>query len=420
MRFVINGGKKLKGEVTIAGSKNAATPIIAATLLAKTPVTLSNIPKVGDVLTMLRILESMGSRVRWLDDHALEIVNKDIDPSRLDQNLVCKIRSAILIIGPLLARFGKLVIATPGGCHIGSRPIDTHLESLKALGAIINFDRETGLYEISLENPSKNEVILREFSVTATENLLMLGGRHPLTIKLAAAEPHVVDLGNFLLKLGVEVGGLGTHTVRLRPPSSLPIKTLEHSIVSDPTEVGTFAILGAATKSEISLTPIISDHLDAVLEKLREMGVVFETHGEKLLINGPAGNLKAAKIETRPFPGLPSDLQAPFGVLATQAHGASLIFDTLYDGRLKYIDELKKMGAEATILDPHRALIKGPAVLNGTKVESLDLRAGATLVIAALIAKGESILEGAEQIDRGYERIDFRLQQLGADILRIP
>lgn len=419
MKFVIKGGKKLEGVVNIYGSKNAATPLIAATLLTEKPCILGNVPKIGDVFTMLEILKSLGGEISWLDEHTVRIANKNIDPTRLDQRLVCKIRSSILLIGPLIARFGKAVIATPGGCHIGARPIDTHLDSFRALGANIDFDQKQGLYQISLDSPAGKEVILREASVTATENLLMMGTRHSLTIKVAAIEPHVVALGNFLGKLGAKISGLGTHRISLKPADYPPKDELRHEIINDEIEMGTFAILGAATKSKIAIQGIIPEHLDLVLEKLREMGVVYEVKNNMLIINGPVGNLKAAKIESRMYPGIPSDLQAIFGVLATQAQGSSLIFDTLYEGRLKYIDELKKMGAEATILDPHRALISGPRVLTGTVVDSLDLRAGATLVIAALIAKGESVLGNAEQIDRGYERIDERLRALGADIKRI-
>ena len=419
MKFIINGGKSLKGEVAIFGSKNAATPVIAATLLTESPCVLENIPRVSDALTMLEILKSMGSEQSWIDDHTLRIANHNIDPKRINQNLVCKIRSSILLLGPLLARFGKVELATPGGCQIGARPIDTHLEAFKALGAEVLFDDKSGLYRIVLDGEPSTEVVLREASVTATENLLMLGFKRPLTIKIAATEPHVVCLGSFLENLGASIEGLGHHIIKIKPAPQKLSKELKFSIINDEIEMGTFAILGATTKGKIAIKGFVPDQLNLVLEKLKEMGVVFSIDGNCLLVNGPACNMKAAKIEARVYPGIPSDLQALFGVLATQAHGTSLIFDTLYEGRLKYIDELKKMGADATILDPHRALIKGPAVLHGTIVQSLDLRAGATLVIAALVAKGESVLGGAEQIDRGYERFDERLRALGADIKRI-
>jgi UDP-N-acetylglucosamine 1-carboxyvinyltransferase len=419
MRLIVNGGKKLHGEIRVAGSKNATTPIIAATLLTDTPCVLENVPRIQDVLVILDILKSMGSKIRWLDEHTVEIVNDDINPRAIDQKLFGRIRSSILLVGPLLARFKEITFAIPGGCLIGARPIDAHLAAFKELGADVLHDEKTGQYRLSLSEPRAHTLTLREQSVTATENLLMFGARYPLTIKLAAMEPHVEDLSHFLMELGVRIEGVGTHHLETFPPQKLSPKNVRHRIIPDPIEVGTFVILAAATKSRLKIKPVVSDHLDAVLEKFREMGIIFELQDAELSVIGSASHLVAAKIDTRPYPGIPSDLQPLFGVLATQAQGTSLIFDTLYEGRLKYIDSLQKMGAEATILDPHRALITGPSVLQGTEVQSLDLRAGATLLIAALIAKGESILGEAEQIDRGYELIDERLRNLGADIERV-
>jgi len=419
MNFVIEGGKKLHGSISVSGSKNAATPILAATLLTSRRCVIRNVPKIGDVLTMLALLKSMGSRQEWLDLHTVSVINDDVHPERLDQKLVAKIRSSILVVAPLLARYGRVSFVTPGGCLIGSRPIETHLEAFRDLGATVEFDPSSGMYTLSISKFRAREIVLREFSVTATENIIMMGWREPLTVRLAATEPHVADLGNFLAALGARAEGVGTHTVSIAPPEQGDAgREISYTIINDDVEAGTFAVLAAATKSRMAVKGVVHDHLEAALRKLREMGVVFSIEGDTLTVNGPASNLKAAKIETRMHPGLPSDLQAPFGVLATQAQGTSLLFDTLYDGRLRYIDALQKMGADATVLDPHRALIKGPSVLHGTSVPSLDLRAGATLIIAALIAKGESTIAGAEEIDRGYERIDERLRELGANIRR--
>lgn len=422
MKFIINGGKKLEGEITARGFKNSATPIIAATLLIDRVCILENIPRIGDVEKLLEILKGIGSKQKWLDEHTLEIQNDDLSPRNLDQDLLGQIRSSILLIGPILARFGELQFAVPGGCKIGSRPIDTHLEAFRDAGAEIEFDEGRGLYSIRLKKLQNREVYLKELSVTATENLLMLGCVHALEIRLAAIEPHVFDLARFLEKLGARIENFNGHSFRIAPPkkinsadSSGPIR---HKIINDPIEIGTFAILAAATKSRINIRGFEAEYSEATLRKLKDFGVAFEINGGILTIDGQKSYLRAATVKTFPYPGLPTDLQAPFGVLATQAEGASLIFDTLYEGRLKYIDELKKMGADAVILDPHRALISGPAVLHGARIESLDLRAGATLVIAALIAQGQSELDNIEQIDRGYERLDERLQELGADIKR--
>ena len=419
MHFIVQGGKKLHGEITVSGSKNAATPIIAATLLTDRECILENVPRIGDVLVILDLLASMGSEVQWLDAHTVSVINKNVDPGKINQKLFGRIRSSILLVGPIIARFKKFTFAIPGGCLIGARPIDAHLNAFKELGAEVLHDEKTGMYTVSLDKPTAKHLTLREQSVTATENVLMFGAKHPLSIRLSATEPHVEDLSRFLLKLGVSITGIGTPNLETKPGAT-PQKEIRHRIIPDPIEVGTFVILAAATKSRLTISPVIPEHLDAVLEKFREMGIVFELTGDTLSVVGSASHLTAAKVDTRPYPGIPSDLQPLFGVLATQAQGTSLIFDTLYEGRLKYIDALKKMGAEATILDPHRALITGPSVLQGTEVQSLDLRAGATLLIASLIAKGESILGDAEQIDRGYEAIDERLIRLGADIKRIP
>ncbi len=418
MRFTVTGGKPLRGEIALAGSKNAATPIIAATVLTGRPCVLANVPRIGDVLTMLELLTRMGSRVRWLGEHEVEIINDRLDPAKLDQVLVSKIRSSILLVGPLLVRFGAVEFVTPGGCHKRRRPIYTPHAPHAPARARVAYDPTSGMHRIELTQRAPRDLTLREFSVTATEIMLTVGAAMPLTLRLAATEPHVADLCAFLAKLGLTIEGAGTHWVRVRPPAVGGSGPVRHTIIADMIEAGTFAIAGAITRGVVTITGAVAGHLEAVLGKLREMGVPCELAGDRLTVRGAPANLLAAKIETRPFPGLMTDLQAPFGVLATQAHGTSLIFDTLYEGRLRYLDELKKMGADATILDPHRALVKGPTRLHAGEVNSLDLRAGATLIIAALVAEGTSVLHEAEQIDRGYERIDERLRGLGAEIER--
>lgn len=380
---------------------------------------MRNIPRIGDVLKMLEILKSMGSKQKWISEDSIEIHNNDLSPEKLDQHLVSQIRSSILLIGPLLARFGRVKSVTPGGCRIGVRPIDTHLNALRDLGAKIEFDEKTGIYDISLGQWKSDSVSLREFSVTATENLLMFGFSRPFVIKLAALEPHVFDLIDFLRKLGMEIEQISSHSFRIGVVKKQKT-AIEHAIIPDPVEAVTLAILGAATKGTISIRGVEESHLEFSLQKLKDFGVIFQLKGKVLIIDGPKSVLRASKVQTLPYPGLPTDLQAPFGVLATQAYGSSLIFDTMYEGRLKYIDELVKMGANAVILDPHRALVTGPSVLHGTKIDSLDLRAGATLVIAALVAYGQTELGNIEQIDRGYENLDGRLRELGAEIKRSP
>lgn len=363
----------------------------------------------------------MGSEIKWEGD-ILKINNSNLDPSRLNMDLIRSIRSSVLLIGPMLARFRKFSFATPGGCRIGVRPLDTHLEALKELGVSVVYDVKADLYELKSPSPDEllDKVVLTEFSVTATENLMMLAAVMPsLEIDLAAAEPHVQDLGVFLRKLGCKFDGLGTHNIKISGKGDNPDSEISHSIMSDPIEAGTFMVLGALATEILLIKNVPVTFMASPIKKLREFGVDLEIIGETVRIKNSLKSIKATKIQTLPYPGFPTDLQAPYGVLATQSEGDSLIFDTLYEGRLRYIHELEKMGAKADILDDHRAFIHGPTPLHGAEIKSLDLRAGATLVIAALIAEGESTLHDAEQIDRGYAKLEERLNLLGAEIERI-
>ncbi|MDE2001713.1 MAG: UDP-N-acetylglucosamine 1-carboxyvinyltransferase [Patescibacteria group bacterium] len=419
MKFIITGGKALGGTIETRGFKNAATPIIAATALFSVPCILDNVPKITDVLKLLDILASMGSRQKWLGDHKLEIDNSKLELQPLDSDSVAQIRSSILLIGPLLARFGEVEFVTPGGCKIGSRPIDTHIEAFADAGVAVTFDEQKGRYRMATSPRCGGEAVLKEFSVTATENLLSFGTKYPVRIRLAAIEPHVQDLAGFLRKAGADIITTEAHSFETKPAAREPAGPVEYTIMNDPIEAGTFAALAAATRSNLFITGVDAAFLEAPLRKLKEFGVSFTLHGRTLEVFGAKSKLRATRVQTMPYPGLPTDLQAPFGVLATQAEGASLIFDTMYEGRLKYIEELRKMGADAAILDPHRAIIHGPSVLHGAHIESLDLRAGATLIIAALTAEGTTELGNIEQIDRGYEQLDERLKKLGAGITRV-
>ncbi len=418
MKFIINGGKSLAGSIQVMGFKNAATPIIAATALTSRVCVLENVPKITDVLKLLSILEKMGSRQKWTGDHTLEIDNSGLKSRALEGDEVSQIRSSILLIGPLLARFGEAEFVTPGSCKIGRRQIDTHIEAFSELGVKVDYNESDGRYRMTAFDKIAGEAWLKEFSVTATENVLMLGSKYPVKVRLAAIEPHVFDLVNFLNKLGANIRSAEAHSFETDPQGE-PEGKIEHKIMNDPIEVGTFAVLAAATRSDIRILGVDAKYLEAPLRKLKEFGVRFELKGSDLEVYGTKSKLSAARVQTMPYPGLPTDLQAPLGVLATQAQGASQIFDTMYEGRLKYIEELKKMGADAAILDPHRALINGSSVLHGAVIDSLDLRAGATLIIAALTADGKTELGNIEQIDRGYENLDERLKKLGASIERV-
>jgi len=415
MKFIIQGGKSLDGEIEVKGMKNAAAPILVSTILTKDECCLENIPRIKDVFVMIDILKSLGSKIK-ISGSSVRISNEKIKLHKLDKSLVQKLRSSILFLGPLLARFKKVEIPEPGGCIIGNRPIDTHLYALSQLGAKV--EKRDGFYKITAKRLKGNTIILPEFSVTATENLIMAAvlaeGR--TIIKLAAAEPHVQDLCNFLNKMGAKISGIGTHTLVIDGVKKL--KGVNYTIIPDQIEAGTFAVLAAASHSRIKIKNIIPEHLDIILLKLKQIGVKFKL-GRNYLQIYPSYNLKAFKIQTMPYPGFPTDLQSPFGVLATQCQGASLIQDPLFEGRMNYVSELIKMGANAIVADPHRVIINGPTTLYGREIKSFDLRAGATLIIAGLIAEGETIINQAEIVDRGYEEIEKRLSYLGAKIKRI-
>ena len=399
------------------GSKNATTPILAAALLTREECVISNIPLIEDVFRMLEILQSMGAEVKWLGKRKISVKCENIDPTKMDTEKVKKLRSSVLLLGSLSARLDNFSLYHPGGCVIGARPLGTHFDAVRKMGVDIKQDEKR--YIISASGRKANKVVLREMSVTATENVMMLAAGIPgkTVLRVAATEPHVVDLGRFLIKMGAKIKGLGTHSLEITGTKNL--YGAKHKVISDANEAATFLILGVATDSPIVIKNAREDHLDLVLEKMREFGADFKINKNSIEVI-PAEKLKAvSKIDTRTYPGVPSDVQAPFGVLATQAEGKTLIHDSLYESRFNYVAELQKMGAKAEILDPHRVVIEGPTELLGTEITSFDLRAGVSLIIAALIASGESVIREIYQVDRGYEKIEKRLKKLGADIRRV-
>ncbi len=422
-KFIIHGEKPLIGEITVKGSKNAATPILAATLLTKNPCIISNIPLIEDVFRMIELIESLGVSVKWLTKNKVRIQARELNISQLKNEIICQLRSSVLLLGPLLARLERIEFPSPGGCVIGARSLETHLKAFESLGIKINRKGEKYIFSLpSNTNKKINDIVLKEFSVTATENILMFASLLPqkTIIRLAAAEPHVQDLIRFLQKLGVKIEGGGTHHLIVEGKSQL--SGAEHRLVPDYIEAGTFLIAIAATHGKALVRGVMLDHMDAIIFKLREMGVRLKIHPRKdnlcdILVL-PSLKLKATNIQTLPYPGLPTDIQAPFGVLATQADGTSLIHDPLYEGRLRYVNELNKMGANCLIADAHRAFIVGPTPLYGKEITSFDIRAGATLIIAGLMAKGKTIINNIYQVDRGYEKIEKRLRKLGANIRR--
>ncbi|MEI9966330.1 MAG: UDP-N-acetylglucosamine 1-carboxyvinyltransferase [Candidatus Moraniibacteriota bacterium] len=416
--FEIEGGKKLSGTIEVRGSKNAATPILAACLLTQDLCVIRNVPRIEDVFRMLEIIKSLGARVTWKEERTLEIQADQLALGGLDTQAVKRIRSSILLLAPLAARFKRFSLPEPGGCVIGARPVDTHLAAFEQLGVTVQVTDDG--YSVDATKAQAGYVVLRELSVTATENALMLAATLPdtTTIKIAACEPHVEDLCRFLVQMGAQIRGIGTHTLTVQ--GSATLSGAEHTLIPDHNEAATFLILGAATGSRITVQGARRDHLDLVLEKLQEFGVRFEYgEGDQITVIAPETLHAVQKIEARTYPGLPTDIQAPLGVLATQAEGQTFIFDTLFEGRFSYVAELEKMGGKATVLNPHQVIVYGKTALKGTVIKSYDLRAGVALIIAALAARGTTVVEDIYQVDRGYEALEERLALLGASIRRI-
>ena len=421
-KFVINGQKHLQGEMEVRGAKNAAFPLLAASLLTREDCIIENIPFIEDVFRMIEILKSMGADVEWVGERVLRLNTRHIDPSNIDARLVSRLRGSVLFLGPLLARFGKVSLLQPGGDIIGARPIDTHLDAFLQLGVKINQRNHNG-YALELSRKPKDQiVVLNEFSVTATENVLLFAAFMPskITVKIADLDYQVQELIHFLRKMGANIT-TGLHTIMVK--GSAKLKGVKHRLMYDPIEAGTFVLLAAAAKGEITVAPVEFRFLEFFFKKLKDFRLRFDAEvgpsGLAKVKVFPSKGMNIDKIQSFIYPGIHSDLQSAFGVLATQTKGPTLLHDPLYEGRLKYLEELNKMGAEIYFTDPHRAIIMGPSILHGADLGTFDLRGGAALVIAALIAKGQSTIRNVYQIDRGYEKIEERLEKVGADIKRV-
>jgi len=416
-KFIIRGGKPLQGTISILGYKNAAGAMLAASLLTEKEVIIDNLPLVEDVLNLIKILENIGCEITWLEKRKIKIkAGEKVDPEKIDFNLIRKMRIAVLLIGAFLARFKNFKIPRPGGDKIGLRPIDTHLLAFKKLGAEIK--EEGDFYYFKTKKLSGTEIILKEFSVTATENIMFAASltSGKTIIKGAACEPQVQDLGKMLKNMGVKIKGTDTHTIIIEGQKKL--NGVSHKIISDPIETATFIIAGSVTPGEVIIQNIQPEHLDLFLDKLEEIGINFKKNNNSITVSY-SQNLKPTKIQALIYPGFPTDFLPLTAVLLTQAKGKSLIHDPLYESRFNYLQELRKMGADIEIVDPHRAIIFGKKPLRGLTIESWDIRGGASLIIAGLLARGKTIIENVYQIDRGYEKIEERLQKLGADIKRI-
>jgi len=415
-KYVISGGNKLKGTIKVSGSKNAALKMLAACILNENKCTLFDVPKISDIEVMKKIIENLGGKIDE-QDNTLQINCQDVKIYHPKDDLVNLMRASVVTIGPLLSRFGKVEISKPGGCIIGVRSIDTHVNAFKQLSVMVSKKDNNLIFKAPRKKGGV--VVLDEMSVTATENMMMYLALMPgeSEIRVAASEPEITDLANFLNKMGAKISGAGNPTIKIRGVNKL--RAAAHKVIPDRIEAGTLIIAAAITNGNVIIENVIPAHLSLFLSKLKEIKVNFKEAGDKLILN-PQKEFRSVYIDTRPYPGFSTDLQAPMAVLLTQAHGKSRIFETLFEGRFNYVSELKKMGAKIKIADSHNIEITGPSKLKGTKLTSSDLRAGACLILAALTAKGESVIENIDLIERGYENLDARLNQLGADIKRIP
>jgi UDP-N-acetylglucosamine 1-carboxyvinyltransferase len=417
MKLEVWGGKPLSGEITVSGAKNAAMKMIAAACLSDQNVELLNVPEILDVKAMLQIFELIGGTYKRINKGHYILNGANIKDGNLNFPLVSHLRGSIVFLGPLLARFGKVRLPYPGGCQIGARPIDTHLKIFSDLGAEISEDDDC--FVISLNKIKTNIVVLDEMSVTATENALLFASNSLkfISLRVLAIEPEIIDLMTMLEKMGVEFAGIGTPFVTVRKKLE-KFKKVKHAVIPDRIEAGTWAILAAVSKGNLVVNNVIPEHLDLFFNKMRHVGAKVEINKNSIRVYS-RGYFNPVDIDTRPYPGFPTDLQAPFSILLIQAKGSSRIFETLFEDRLQYLKELRKMGAQTKIIDSHTAMISGPTVLQGKKIYSLDLRSGITLIMAALIAKGKSEIHDIEIVDRGYEDWENKLKSIGAKIKRI-
>ena len=410
-RYVIEGGKRLEGTTYVSGSKNASLPIIAATLLNGGINKLYNVPNIHDTQMMFKILETLGCKIKKVNDKII-IDSKNIENHEIPENLMREMRSSVIIAGALLARKKKVIFTYPGGCDIGSRPIDLHIKSFEKLGVTVK--EEFGYIICETDGIVGNEIHLDFPSVGATENIMMASvmAKGITIIHNAAMEPEIVDLQNALNSMGAKIEGAGTNNIIIKGVEKL--KDLSYNIIPDRIEAGTLLCAVAITGGNIKLQKVIPEHIKTLLNKLEEMGCDIKVDKTEVVLKAPK-KLKAADIKTLPYPGFPTDLQSILGVTLTVAKGTSVIIENIFENRYKYLSELTKMGVKSTI-EGRIAVIKGVRKLNKANVRATDLRGGAAMVIAALNARGRTCIDNIEYILRGYEKLDVKLKSLGANI----
>jgi UDP-N-acetylglucosamine 1-carboxyvinyltransferase len=424
-KFIIQGGVPLSGEIVPAGNKNAALPILAACLLTDEELVIGNVPKIRDVESMLGLLERLGVKVAWTGDNEVKLQADSISGTEVDEELANRIRASFLVAGPLLARFGQVKMPPPGGDTIGRRRLDAHLDAFRDMGA-----KADGDVWLELSAPPSGlkpkRIFMDEPSVMGTENALLAAAltEGPTTIENAACEPHVQDLARLLCKMGAQVDQIGSNVMTVHGQDKLG--GAEHDVRPDHIEIASFMALAAATGGELRIRDIVAEDLEGIRRHFRRIGLQTMVEGEDLLVP-PEQKLTIRddqgdaipKIDDGPWPAFPADLTSIALALATQAAGTILIFEKMFENRLFFVDKLVAMGARITLCDPHRAIVSGPSRLHGGRVDSPDIRAGMAMLIAAFAAEGSSEIGNVVQIDRGYERIDLRLRDLGAHIERV-
>jgi UDP-N-acetylglucosamine 1-carboxyvinyltransferase len=424
IQYIVEGGHKLRGAIEPSGNKNSALPIIAAALLTDQPVTLENVPRIRDTETLVELIRSVGAQAEWRGRNRLAVHAKDIRAADLDPDLCARIRASILLAGPLLARCGELTLPPPGGDVIGRRRLDTHFLAFEQLGASVT---QTDRLEFKCTRLKGADVFLDEPSVTATENALVAAvAAHGTTyLRNAASEPHVQDLAQFLVALGARIDGIGTNTMAVHGQATLG--STSYSIQPDHIEVGSLIGLAAVTRSPLRIVRAGVEHLRSIRMGFERLGILCEVTGDDLIVPSDQ-TLKikddfgghVPKLEDQPWPAFPADLMSIAIVTATQCEGVILMFEKMFESRMFFVDKLISMGARIVLCDPHRAIVAGPSRLRGASMISPDIRAGMAMLLAAVCAEGRSTINNADQIERGYERIDERLNALGARITRVP
>ena len=417
-KLIITGGAPVSGEIRISGAKNSALPIIAATLLAETPITIGNLPHLHDVTTMINLLGTMGVDVIMGEDYAIEVNANNIKTLVAPYELVKTMRASILVLGPLVARFGEAQVSLPGGCAIGSRPVDIHLSGLEAMGA--NIVVEDGYVKATVDGRLKGaNIFMDTVTVTGTENLLMAAvlADGVTLLENAAREPEVVDLAECLITMGAKITGHGTDVIRVEGVERL--HGGHYNVMPDRIETGTYLVAAAATGGKVKLKDTRADILESVIHKLEEAGAKVECGEDWISLDMTGRELKAVNIKTAPYPAFPTDMQAQFLVMNLVANGSAAVIETIFENRFMHVQELARMGAQVT-LEGNTCITKGGDKLKGAPVMATDLRASASLVIAALMAEGETVVDRIYHIDRGYECIEEKLQLLGANIRRVP